>query len=129
MKYESKSDGFMLMRAPALFLTVLLIGAGCSKTGKPAGLMDKNDMVKTMTEIYLDEQRVATVGVTRDSTAQIFKQISPGMFKKLGTTDSVFRLSFDYYMEHPVEMEQIYTALIDSLNLREQKMISNEVKK
>ena len=119
----------MLLRVIGIFLAVMLLGTSCAKKAKPAGLMSQEDMVKTMTEVYLVEQKVATVGVTRDSTVQLFNQISPQVFKKMGTTDSLFRLSFDYYLEHPVEMEQIYTALIDSLNLREQKMISNEVKK
>src|SRR4051794_24635040 len=105
MKYGSKSDGFMMMRALGMCLVFLFVGAGCSKMGKPAGVLDKKDMVKTMTEVYLGEQRVATVGVSRDSTAQIFSQMSPRIFEKLGTTDSIFRKSFDYYLEHPVEME------------------------
>jgi len=34
----------------------------------------------------------------------------------------VFRKSMDYYMDHPMEMELIYTSLVDSLNLREQRV-------
>lgn len=86
-------------------------------------------MVRAMTELYLAEQKVATVGVSRDSTAQMFRAMSPAIFDQVGVSDSVFRLSFDYYLENPIVMEEIYTALIDSLNLREQKMISNELKK
>jgi len=86
-------------------------------------------MVRAMTELYLAEQKVSTVGASRDSSTQMFRVMSPAIFEQLGTSDSVFRISFDYYMENPIVMEEIYTALIDSLNLREQKMISNELKK
>ena len=86
-------------------------------------------MVSAMTELYLVEQKASTVGVSRDSTGVLLREMSPALFKQLGTNDSIFRMSFEYYMEKPILMEEIFTALIDSLNLREQKMISNEVKK
>ena len=85
--------------------------------------------MRAMTDLYLVEQKASTVGVSRDSTTQLLRQMTPEIFKQVGTSDSIFRLSFDYYMERPKQMEEIYNALIDSLNLREQKMISNEVKK
>ena len=114
-------------------LTILLVTpglfTGCTNKGKPHGLLGKDEMVRVMTELYLAEQKAATVGVSRDSTTQMFRVMSPAIFEQLATSDSVFRFSFDYYMENPIVMEEIYTALIDSLNLREQKMISNELKK
>jgi hypothetical protein len=114
-------------------LTILLVTlgvfTGCTNKGKPQGLLGKDEMVRAMTELYLTEQKASTVGVSRDSTTQMFRAMSPAIFEQLGTSDSVFRISFDYYMENPILMEEIYAALIDSLNLREQKMISNELKK
>lgn len=112
----------------ARLLLFILILAGCSGNDKPRGLLSQGEMVRAMTELYLAEQRVATIGISRDSTARMFKELSPRILGKVGTTDSIFKVSFDYYMAHPVKMEEIYTALVDSLNLREQKMISNEVK-
>ena len=43
------------------------------------------------------------------------------VFEKAAISDSLFRKSFDYYMERPREMELIYTALVDSLQLKEQR--------
>ena len=40
-------------------------------------------------------------------------------------SDSVFKKSFDYYMDRPKEMELIYTALVDSLSLMEQRFDSS----
>jgi hypothetical protein len=119
----------LIPRVLTILLASLLILSGCTQKGKPKGLLGQADMVRVMTELYLAEQKVATVGVSRDSTAQMFRYMSPEIFSNAGTNDSIFRLSFDYYMENPVQMQEIYTALIDSLNLREQQMISNEVKK
>jgi hypothetical protein len=43
------------------------------------------------------------------------------VFQNAAVSDTVFRKSFDYYMERPREMELIYTALVDTLQLREQR--------
>lgn len=133
MKYGMlKSSGKKsrdVTRAAALALTLLLGAFGCAKEGKPRGLLTKEQMVTLMADMYLAEQKLSTVGVPRDSVILIMNEMSTLIFEKSGTADSVFRMSFDYYLQHPVEMEEIYTVLIDSLNLREQRMISNEVKK
>ncbi len=132
MKYgmlKSVNRGALNLAALAILWVVLGVFTGCTNNQKPQGLLGKDEMVRTMTELYLTEHKASTVGVSRDSTTQMFRAMSPAIFKQLGTSDSVFRMSFDYYMENPIVMEEIYTALIDSLNLREQKMISNEVKK
>jgi hypothetical protein len=44
----------------------------------------------------------------------------------MNTKDSVFRKSLDYYMARPRTLEHIYTALIDSLNLREQRISTGD---
>lgn len=119
----------MISRMLAFAMGVLLLAGGCTGKGKPRGLLDKNEMVRAMTELYLVEQKAATVGVSRDSTTLLLRHMTPAVFGQLGTSDSIFRMSFDYYMENPLLMEEIFTALIDSLNLREQQMISNEVKR
>jgi hypothetical protein len=107
----------------------LLIDA-CSKDDqKPADLLNQEEMVRVMAELYLTEQKISTLGIKRDSLKQVFSVMKERIFTKAGTTDSVFKRSLNYYMSHPKVIEGIYTALIDSLNLHEQQMISNEVKK
>lgn len=108
---------------------LLLTASGCTSDQKPRDLLPKSEMVSAMAELYLAEQKLSTVGVPRDSIVLIMNEMSKSILDKMGTADSVFKRSFDYYMQHPAEMEEIYTVLIDSLNLREQRMISNEVKK
>ena len=73
-------------------------------------------------EIYLAEQKVSRLGLKIDSAEQVFDSLRARGFKKTGVQDSVFKKSFDYYLERPKEMELIYTALVDSLQLMEQRM-------
>jgi hypothetical protein len=50
-------------------------------------------------------------------------------FARAGTHDSTFKRSLEFYARTPKEIDDIYTALIDTLNLHEQRLISNQVKK
>jgi hypothetical protein len=84
-------------------------------------------MVEVMTELYISEQKFSTLGITRDSMRQVFGMMEGRIFENLNTTDSVFRQSLAYYMNRPATLEMIYTALVDSLNLREQRLSSDEV--
>ena len=79
-------------------------------------------MVEIMAELYITEQKVSTMGLRRDSLEQIANVMKDLVFAKFAVTDTVFRKSMDYYMDHPQEMELIYTSLVDSLNLRQQRM-------
>ena len=104
-------------------LTVLFFSCG-EKERVPDGILNKDQMVGVLSELYVTEQKISTLGLKRDSLNQIFGVIKDEIFKKSGVTDSAFRRSLNYYMDRPQTLEVIYTTLIDSLNLREQRLIS-----
>lgn len=111
----------------ALFLSLLF---SCGKNDRvPAGILDKGQMVSVLSELYISEQKISTLGVKRDSLKEIFSVMKDSIFEKTGVSDSVFRKSMNYYMEDPLVLEGIYAVLIDSLNLREQRVLSGEEKK
>jgi len=111
-----------MLKRVLLYAALLLTAACASRERKPAGLLSRDEMVKTLAEIYIAEDKVNHLALTNDSGQQIFKAMLPKVMAKAGTSDSLFRLSYDYYTDHPREMEEIYTALVDSLNLREQRV-------
>ena len=74
-----------------------------------------------LTEIYIAEDKVNRLSVDPDSSHRIFEDFRRKIGEKTGIPDSVFRRSLDYYTARPQEMEQIYAALVDSLNLKEQR--------
>lgn len=102
---------------------ILLLLPSCGSDDRNADqpILSHHEMVKALTEIYLAEQKVNRLGVPRDSAEREFERFKMVIFKKVGTSDSVFKRSFDYYMDHPREMEQIYSTLVDSLSLMEQR--------
>ena len=102
----------------------------CGKKERvPEGILSNDQMVTVLTELYIIEQKISTLGVTRDSLTQIFDAMKGQVFEKTGVPESVFNESLNYYVDHPQSLETIYTVLIDSLNLREQRLISGEVRK
>lgn len=74
-----------------------------------------------MQELYIAEEKVNHLGLSRDSAKMVAEVMDIKVFDRAGANDSIFRKSFDYYMERPKEMELIYTALVDTLQLREQR--------
>ena len=107
---------------------IFLIGVTCLSCGEAdreeSPILSKPEMVKALTEIYISEQKINRLGIPRDSAEREFERFKKVIFKNIGVSDSVFKRSFDYYMDRPKEMEQIYTALVDSLSLMEQRLDS-----
>lgn len=108
-----------IRRLVLLLLTALAL-VSCGKK-VPPGILSKREMVQIMGELYINEEKVNQLALSRDSAKQVFGIISARLFEDAAVTDSAFRKSFDYYMERPQEMELIYTALVDTLQLREQR--------
>ncbi len=74
-----------------------------------------------MTALYITEAKVGGIPVSRDSSMRIFDYFETKTFDSLGIAEPVFKKSFNYYLDRPKEMEEIYAVLIDSLSLREQR--------
>ena len=107
---------------PFVFVVVVMGLSSCSKrSSRPEGILSRQDMVKVLSEVYITEEKVKRLGVARDSSMKVFSDMRVMIFEKYAVSDSAFKRSLDYYWNRPEEMEEIYTALIDTLNLREQR--------
>jgi hypothetical protein len=115
------------IKISAAFFTIifgLLAVISCQKPEekKPDYVLSQDEMVRVLAEVYIHEQKVVRLSLNADSASLIFGSMEKKIFKNLNVPDSVFRASVDYYMDHPLEMEKIYAVLIDSLQLREQRV-------
>jgi hypothetical protein len=100
---------------------LLAVGLSCNKKRPPEGILSKKDMVNVLKEIYIAEDKVQRMGVRFDSANRVMVLMTDKIAARTGVSDSVFRNSMRYYMDRPKEMEAIYTVLVDSLNLMEQR--------
>ena len=110
---------------------VIAVAAGgvssCNKNERPPeNILTTDQMVAVMAELYIAEQKISTLGISRDSLRHVFGEMESKIFDKMDTKDPVFKKSLDYYMDRPKTLEFIYTALIDTLNLREQRVSTGE---
>jgi hypothetical protein len=106
----------------SLVLVFVIAAFGCGKKEKiPAGVLSRDQMVKVLSEIYVTEDRVSRLGLKRDSATSVFNSLEGKVFEKTGVPDSVFKSSMDFYLDNPQQLEIIYSALVDSLNLHEQR--------
>ena len=106
-------------------VVVVIFALSCSNQNRvPEGILSQEQMVSVMTELYILEQKLSTLGIKRDSIGQVFDVMKEKVFAEAGITDSAFRKSLNYYMDRPQTMELIYTSLVDSLNLKEQRVPS-----
>jgi len=120
------AKGFKHVITVARVLAVILLCSSCREADSDSQrVLTRPEMVHALTEIYLSEQKVNRLGLQRDSAELEFQRFKEIIFENIGVSDSVFKRSFDYYMDRPKEMEMIYTALVDSLSLMEQRIDSS----
>lgn len=101
---------------------VILVLPACGRNKRPEGVLSEKQMVNAMTELYLAEEKANRLPIPQDSIKKIFPMFSAKAFEKVEVSDTVFRMSLDYYMSEPEKLENIYTILVDSLNLKAQRV-------
>ena len=104
------------MRMLIVFAIVALLGA-CQRDEKPEDLLSHEKMISALKDIYLLEVRVNDLQQGEDSTRQIFLYLEKKALESHNIADSTFLRSFNYYTEHPDELDMIYARLLDTLNL------------
>ena len=122
-------EGIKILKACSVMVVGLAMLASChSRNSVPSGILDRDQMVHSIIEIYLAEEKLKSMNLPPDSAKKFFNTMDDKVFEKLGTSDSILKESFDYYMLHTKELEEIYSAVVDSLNLMEQRAPSPEDK-
>lgn len=111
--------------ATKVLMVVFTVGAmtvfSCGRKKSSSEILSPGQMVERLADVYILEQKTMRLGQSSDSAANAFNYMKVHAFKSVGVEDSVFRKSYEYYVDRPAELEKIYTALIDTLNLREQR--------
>lgn len=120
MSYRRQEFDTIISR---ISLTILIIGmlGACQKEKRPVGVLSPRELTKVMMELYLAEARANGQGMVKDSVMKYFKPAEQKLLGREGVSDSIMRITYQYYIERPEEFEKIYDSVIDSLSLLEQK--------
>ena len=121
--FKRKNIGVVLM-------SVMILGTfSCKEEQRSGAILSEKEMVSLLTQIYLVEEKASRIGIPRDSVEKIFPKFKQRVFNKMNVSDSIFLKSMDYYMSHPEKLEQIYTALVDSLSFKAQAAVVEDSSK
>jgi hypothetical protein len=110
------------MRLVAVLVVGLLAVLSCKRDRRPEGVLSQDTMVQALRSLYIAEEHVNRLGLRPDSARKFFTRMEDRLFEDVGITRDQFARSFDYYVNHPDEWEAVFSALVDSLNLQEQRL-------
>ena len=103
-------------------MVCLLLAVSCKKDSTPPGVLTKSQMADWMIKVYLAEARTGAWAISRDSAYKLFVPYQDTLKHRNSMSDSTLMKSYLYYLENSTELEVIYDIVIDSLNLREQRI-------
>jgi len=76
-------------------------------------------MASFLVDLYILEAKVQNLKISKDSSKVIFNIYEKKLYEKHKFNDSLYRVSFEYYMQDPKGLTDIYSIVVDSLSLRE----------
>lgn len=103
-----------------LIILFLLLSACANTEQPPQNLLSKPKMVDVLVDIHIAEAKANRIQLrSYDSTQAYYRKLEREVFEKHKVDTAVYRMSYKYYMNHMKELDEIYTAVVDSLSLRE----------
>ncbi|GAA4355095.1 hypothetical protein GCM10023185_17640 [Hymenobacter saemangeumensis] len=87
----------------------------------PADLLPREKMVRLLTDIHLLEAQVENSRLTPDSARALYLAQHKDLLWRAEVSDSAFQRSYRYYAIHGKDLDEIYGAVIDTLERRERR--------
>nr|WP_262895973.1 DUF4296 domain-containing protein [Hymenobacter rubidus] len=114
-------------------MAALLVGVSACQTPEeapvPADLLPKEKMIPLLADLHVLEAQVENSRLSPDSARALFLVQQKAELWKREITDSAFHRSFRYYSIHGKDLDEIYGAVIDTLNKREAKFAPKPAEK
>ena len=119
---SSKQHNYCYSMIKPIFLSLAIITIlSCTeKKSVPDGVIPPVKMAQIISEIYMAEYKAKNVGVKADSIQKLFQHYEMRTYEQFNTSDSLYKTSFEYYLNYPEKLESIYDMVIDSLSLKQQ---------
>nr|WP_262895147.1 DUF4296 domain-containing protein [Hymenobacter jeongseonensis] len=87
----------------------------------PADLLPKEQMISLLTDLHVLEARVESSRLHPDSARALYLSQHKRLLKQSQVTDSAFQRSYRYYGIHGKDLNDIYSAVVDTLNARSRR--------
>ena len=102
-----------------LIVLILLAVSACGSDKNSEEILDQQAMVSYLVDLHLTEAAITNLRLSPDSSKYIFAVYEQEILDRHNTTDSIFVRSYNYYLGRPEELQEIYTAVVDSLSLKQ----------
>lgn len=104
----------------SLLLLLLALPACLSPEPPPADVLPPERMAAVLTDIHVAEAQANRSGLASpDSVRAYYEGLEKQVFTKYRVDTATYGRSYRWYQANPAELEKVYTAVIDSLTLRE----------
>ena len=117
---------FLRCRCRGLLLAPLLLAvSACQRPDdppQPADLLPKERMIPLLADLHVLESQVENSRLSPDSARALYREQQRGLLWNREVTDSAFQRSYRFYGVHGKDLNDIYTAVIDTLAAREKKL-------
>ncbi len=105
-----------------IYICILLTGlflwsCGGEERKLPPNSLSKKKFTEVMIDVQLSEGMKNQRGMRERNLGVNAPEIYHALFEKHGITKESFLVTYNYYRAHPGEMELIYEAVLDSLNI------------
>ncbi len=104
-----------------ILITLAVIGCS-SKENIPEKLLTKEQMVMLLIDMHISEGKAFAMNVPQDSSKVLSAIFGNEVLRKHNISESVFIENYNYYLLEIEEMNNIYRAVVDSLNYRQKTL-------
>jgi hypothetical protein len=102
----------------ATFLVFLWL-TSCGGNSAPEGILSEDQLINVLLDIHMAEGYVSTFPIHYDSSRTLYPLLEKEIFDKHQVSDSVFKVSLEYFMRDAKRMDDMYARIIDSLSIKE----------
>ena len=76
-------------------------------------------MTNYLIDLHIAEAAVQNLRLKGDTSMVVFAVKEKQLLLEHNITDSIFINSYNYYLANPIILEEIYSAVVDSISLRQ----------
>jgi hypothetical protein len=76
-------------------------------------------MIDFLIDLHIIEAKLSLSHIPNDSVKLFFDEVEDSLYRKHQITDSIYKKSYQFYLENIDLMEEIYSAVVDSMSVRE----------
>ncbi len=103
------------------YISIFILLLACSRKTQPPpeGILSKDRMIEYLIDLQITEAKINSLNLPEDTVKKFYGDIQRELFKRHNISDSTYYKSLSYYIYTVKEMDDIYSAVVDSLSLRE----------